>query len=114
MEAARRVQTDMLLKMMERSSLVQTSVVRQTKEETPKLTKFTESDDIEDWLKTFERMMTAFRVEKKLWPFKLATQLTGKAQKAYAALDSMRATDYDSIKVAILHRYDITEETYRQ
>ena len=114
MEAARHVQTDMLLKMMERSSLVQTSIVRQTKEETPKLTKFTKSDDIEEWLKTFERMMTAFQVEKKLWPFKLAPQLTGKAQKAYAALDSTRATDYDSVKPAILHRYDITEETYRQ
>ena len=45
---------------------------------------------------------------------KLAHQLTCKAHKTYTALDSSRATDYDSIKAAIPHRYDITEETYRQ
>ena len=45
--------------------------------------------------------------------FKLAPQLTGKAQQAYAALDLDKTADYDQVKSAILKRYNVTEETYR-
>ena len=42
------------------------------------------------------------------------TALTGKAQQAYAALSAEDATKYAEVKAAILRRYDINEETYRQ
>ena len=58
--------------------------------------------------------MTAYGVTKAKWIFKLAQQLTGKAQQAYAALPTDQALNYDSVKVEILRRYDITEESYRQ
>lgn len=48
------------------------------------------------------------------WSFKLAPQLSGKAQQAYAALNSTDAANYDVLKAAILCRYNINEETYRQ
>ena len=82
--------------------------------EQPKLTKLTEQDDVEAYLTTFERMMGVFRVEKEKWAYKQAPQLTGKAQKVFAGMEDEEAGNYDALKAAILRRYDINEETYRQ
>ena len=81
---------------------------------TVKLTKLTEEDDIESYLTTFERIMSASEVDRERWSFYLAPYLTGKAQQAYAALSPDDAKAYDAIKEAVLRRYDINEETYRQ
>ena len=79
-----------------------------------KLTKLGEGDDIEAYLKTFERMMAAYDIPRARWVFKLAPQLCGKAQKAYTALSAEDAVDYEKVKEAILARYDINLETYRR
>ena len=78
-----------------------------------KVAKLTDADDIEGYLLTFERQMAAYEIDKSRWPFILAPQLTGRAQKAYMALANDEANDYSSIKQAILKRYDINEETHR-
>ena len=75
-----------------------------------KLSKLTEQDDIEAFLTTFERMMTVHEIRRDKWAYKL----TGKAQLAFAAMDPANAGDYAQLKDAILLRYDINEETYRQ
>ena len=80
----------------------------------PRLTKLGEHDDIEAYLCTFERMMAVFEVECGQWSYMLAPQLTGKVQKAFAVLEDGAAGDYDALKVAILKRYGINEEAYRQ
>ena len=77
------------------------------------LTHLADSDDIEWYLTTFERMMKAYEVDNACWAFKLAPQLTGRAQQAYAALDPSDAECYDTVKAA-LRRYIISDETYRQ
>ena len=69
-------------------------------------------DDIEAYLTTFERMMMAYGVPKDRWVFRVAPQLTGKAQQAYAAMAAEDTGDYDQLKAAIFQRYSITE-TYR-
>ena len=79
-----------------------------------KLTRLTDVDDIESYLTTFERMMKGYEVDTARWVFKLAPQLTGRAQQAYAALDPSDAECYTTVKAAILRRYNINEETYRQ
>ena len=58
--------------------------------------------------------MAANEVSRERWSFQLAPHLTGKAQQAYAALPPEDAKTYDTVKEAILRRYDINEETYRQ
>ena len=58
--------------------------------------------------------MQAYEVAQERWAFKLAPQLVGKAQQAYAALNPDDAKDYVILKKAILLRYDINEESYRQ
>ena len=78
------------------------------------LTRLSEKDNIEACLTTFERVMQAHEIPTSRWAFYLAPQLTGRAQQAYAALNEEDARSYAKIKAAILRRYNITEETYRQ
>lgn len=61
------------------------------------------ADDIESYLTTFERLMEAYDIAKGRWTYKLAPQLTGRAQQAYAALPADEAKDYDQVKAALLH-----------
>ena len=68
------------------------------------LTRLTDKDDIESHLTTFERMMQAYEIDASRWTYKLAPQLTGKAQEAYAALSPDEAQSYPSVKSAILRR----------
>ena len=56
----------------------------------------------------------AYEVDEARWAFKLAPQLTGRAQQAYAALDPSDAECYTTVKAAILRRYNINDEMYRQ
>ena len=46
--------------------------------------------------------MTAYEVNRQRWVYKLAPQLSGKAQQAYAAMSSEEAVDYERVKAAIL------------
>ena len=58
--------------------------------------------------------MNVYEVPQNWWAYKLAPQLTGRAQQAYAAMPSEEAGNYELVKAAILRRYDISEKTYRQ
>ena len=78
-----------------------------------KLVPLKTDDDIGSYLVTFERIMGAHKIEMGLWPHHLVPQLSGKAQLAFAALATGDISNYDAIKTAILARYDINEESYR-
>ena len=80
----------------------------------PKLPKLQDSDDIEAYLYTFERHMETYKVERTYWVAQLAPLLRGMAQKAYMAVPRESSNDYQEVKEAILRRYDIGEDTYRQ
>ena len=82
--------------------------------EIPKLAKFTEGDDIEAFLTTFERVMGMSAIEEDRWSCILATPLAGKAQQAYAAMDVIRAGEYMEVKKMNLWRYGVNQESYRQ
>jgi hypothetical protein len=58
--------------------------------------------------------MKAYEANKARWAFKLSLQLTGRAQQAYATLDPSGAECYSTVKAAVLRRYNINDETYRQ
>ena len=80
----------------------------------PRLEKLTENDDVEHFLITFERIAVACRWPKVDWVFRLLPLLTGKARGAYVHMDVDDAHEYDKVKTAILKKYDINPETYRQ
>ena len=79
-----------------------------------RLAQLTEADDIESYLTTFERMMRMGDIAEETWTLQLAPQLTRKVQQAYAAMSMEDAAVYRNVKEAILRRYDISPETYRQ
>ena len=76
------------------------SVSRIDRDREIKVIKLTEADDIEAYLTTFEHLMQAYGVPQEQWAFKLAPQLVGKAQQAYAALNPDDAKDYATLKKA--------------
>ena len=80
----------------------------------PRLEKLTENDDVEHFLLTFERIAAACRWPKADWVFRLIPLLTGKARGAYVHMDIDDSLEYDEVKTAILKKYDINPETYRQ
>ena len=58
--------------------------------------------------------MRAYEINEERWAVKLALYVTGKAQLAFAAMRAEDTGSYCCLKDAILRRYDISEETYRQ
>ena len=58
--------------------------------------------------------MQAYKVPNERWVYKLASQLTGRAQQAYAAMPTADAGKYEEVKAAKQRRYDINAETYWQ
>lgn len=80
----------------------------------PRLEKLSESDDIEHFLITFERIAAVCRWPKEDWAFHLIPLLTGKARAAYVHMDVEDSLEYEEVKSAILKKYDINQETYRQ
>ena len=79
----------------------------------PKFRKLEEGDDVEHYLAAFERFATTYELKREVWAQKLAPLLSGKVQAAYANMDVEKIGEYGELK-AILRRYDINEETYRQ
>ena len=79
-----------------------------------KLQKLTEDDDIEAYFTTFERLMVAYEIPQRRWAFKLASELVGKAQQAYVSMSPEDSADYTQLKQAILRRYNVNKESYRQ
>lgn len=80
----------------------------------PTLQKLGSEDDVKHFLATFERVAEHQGWPIEVWPTQLAGLLTGKALAAYARLSGENAASYDAVKKAILHRYDINEETHRR
>lgn len=76
--------------------------------------KLEDGDDVEQYLTTFERLASAYRWPRREWAVLLVPYLTGKARSAYVAMDMIDALDYDNVKQAILHKYEIDEEVYRR
>nr|XP_054594838.1 uncharacterized protein LOC129162695 [Nothobranchius furzeri] len=80
----------------------------------PAVPKLEEGDDIEQYLTTFERLATAYLWPERDWAVRLVPHLTGKARAAYVAMASEDSSEYIRVKEAILTKYEINEEVYRQ
>ena len=80
----------------------------------PAVPKLEEGDDIEQYLTTFERLAAAYRWPRTEWAVYLVPYLTVRARAAYVAMDILEAMDYSKVREAILSKYEISEEIYRQ
>ena len=80
----------------------------------PKITPFREGDEMDSFLYRFERFAELQGWPKTFWATYLAGVLSGKALDVYARLTPEQSKDYDTLKTALLKRYALTEEGYKQ
>ena len=89
--------------------------MREDKAKAPKLPSFVDGkDDLDAYLQRFERFATTAKWEKTGWASKLSALLSGRALEVYSRLSEEAAQDYDRVKLALMKRYDLTEDGYRR
>jgi hypothetical protein len=80
----------------------------------PKMPAFEEEkDDLDSYLFRFERYALTQHWEKKDWAVCLSTLLKGKALEVYGRLPGDDALDYDTLKDALLRRFQLTEDGFK-
>ena len=85
------------------------------KAKTPKIPAFNKGkDEIDSYLLRFERYATAKKWEPDTWATGLSALLQGKALDVYALMPKEDALNYDKLKVALLKRYELTEEGFKR
>lgn len=75
---------------------------------------FDEKEDMDAYLRRFERVMEAQDISREEWSTHLAVLLKGKALEVYVRLSPSDASSYEIIKTALLKRYDMTEDGFRR
>ena len=81
----------------------------------PKIPPFEEGkDEMDSYLHRFERYALAQSWNKDLWATHLSALLKGKALDVYALLPSDQALDYYALKMALLKRYELTEDGFKR
>uniref|UniRef100_A0A3P9KG95 Gypsy retrotransposon integrase-like protein 1 n=1 Tax=Oryzias latipes TaxID=8090 RepID=A0A3P9KG95_ORYLA len=80
----------------------------------PKVPPYQTGEDIENYLLRFERIARTWRWPETEWACRLVPLLSGKALEAYTAMDEQQAHIYKDLKDALLVKFDISPETYRQ
>ena len=80
----------------------------------PSLPNFDDTkDDLDAYLRRFELFATAAKWPKENWAIALSSHLTGMALEVYSRLPNDDAHDYDKVKLALMERFECTEEGFR-
>lgn len=80
----------------------------------PELPQFREgSESLDAYLLRFERIAKLNNWPREDWAGALSVLLSGKGLETYSSLTAEEAADYDTLKMALLKRYELTEEGYR-
>ena len=88
---------------------------REDRAKAPKLPSFVDGkDDLDAYLQRFERFAETAKWKKDGWASKLSALLSGRALEVYSRLSEEAAKDYDKVKIALMKRYDLTEDGYRR
>ena len=88
---------------------------RDDRAKAPKLPAFVDGkDDLDAYLQRFERFADTAKWHRTGWASKLSALLSGRALELYSRLSEEAAKDYGKVKIALMKRYDLTEEGYRR
>ncbi|XP_052696354.1 uncharacterized protein LOC128175021 isoform X2 [Crassostrea angulata] len=71
-------------------------------------------DEMDSYLRTFERYAELQQWPKTSWAMSLSALLKGRALDVYALLTKEDALDYDKLKLALLQRYELTEDGFKR
>ena len=81
----------------------------------PKLPKFEEDkDDMDICLQRFERFAKMQKWKPEEWVVSLSPLLTGKGLEVYTSMPDTDLNNYDQLKLALLKRYQLTEEGFQK
>lgn len=81
----------------------------------PKLPSFEENkDDMDAYLNRFERYAEQAKWPRDRWALYLSALLKGRALEVYSRLPSNEANDFDVLKLALLRRFEMTEEGFKR
>lgn len=69
---------------------------------------------MDSYLLRFERFATSQNWDKGIWATNLSALLKGKALEVCSRLTHEQALDYDTLKLALLKRFDMTEYAFRK
>ena len=109
-----KLELELQLKIEENKRKDQPLTLRTTSK-VPKLPSFVDNkDDLDSYLGRFERYAVAQKWMKDEWAVNLSALLTGKALETYYRLPETEASKYDSLKAALLKRYQLTENGFRE
>ena len=113
-EAAKREHELELARLAQGRNDTERAEVREDRAKAPKLPSFVDGkDDLDAYLQRFERFATTAKWEKTGWASKLSALLSGRALEVYSRLSEEAAQDYDRVKLALMKRYDLTEDRDR-
>ena len=113
-EAAKRVH-ELELARLGQGNLDERPRDREDRAKAPKLPSFVDGkDDLDAYLQRFERFAETAKWNKIGWASKLSALLSGRALEVYSRLSEEAAKDYDKVKIALMKRYDLTEDGYRR
>jgi len=65
------------------------------------------------YIERFERFARSQDWREDTWAVSLSSLLTGKGLEVYTSMPPEQADDYQSLKKAVLKRYQLTEEGFR-
>lgn len=100
---------------LQKSVRVKENVPSRIVVENVKLPVFDETkDDLDDYLRRFERIASAQSWPEENWAVRLSSVLRGKALQLYNSLDDSTASQYNRLKKALRERFRLTADTYRQ
>ncbi|KAK3084534.1 hypothetical protein FSP39_014861 [Pinctada imbricata] len=89
--------------------------VELVKPRAPKIPAFEDGkDDMDSYLRRFERYAESQKWNKSLWATHLSTLLKGRALDVYALMPPDQSLDYLALKTALLKRYDLTEDGFKR
>ncbi|XP_052692422.1 uncharacterized protein LOC128170699 isoform X2 [Crassostrea angulata] len=81
----------------------------------PKLPFFDDShDEMDSYLLRFERYAEAQRWDRSDWAINLSALLKGKALDVYALMPKTDAFDYNTLKTALLRRFELTDDGFKK
>ena len=101
--------------LLESKSFKTTLSDKQVNAKMPKIPPFDEArDEIDSYLRRFERYATAQNWSRSNWAVSLSALLRGKALDVYALMSSTKAHDYDELKSALLRRFEMNEDGFKR
>ncbi|XP_070209513.1 uncharacterized protein [Littorina saxatilis] len=113
-QADRDLQLELARLQAEKGTLTQASAPTFVADRTRLPTFDDDKDELDDFLRRFERIASDQKWEEATWASRLSTCLKGRALQLYNALEDDEARDYQALKKALLQRFNLTAEAYRR